>query len=188
MKPQRAPRQDSSDRPSQTPQRRFGLVRSITTARLARVTIDNATVSAHTTFPVTRGQRVPVRYDPEKRHWVIEDSGLIPITIVYVKSGDLSVGPLNIRIHSPRAFNIQNVTVAVNTAPDGADLIVDVNLNGVTIFTTQANRPTIADGATEDLVSAPDVIAVAFNDVIEVDVDQVGSSAAGADLVVQVRG
>lgn len=179
-------RQLSSDVPTQVPSIRMGRVRKIGSGNWVRVTIDNATVSAFSDGSVQRGQRVQVRFDPEKRYHVIDAP--IPITIVYVKSGVLVAGPLNIRIHSPRAFSIKNVTVAVNTAPTGATLIVDVNKNGTTIFTTQANRPTVAISGTEDLSSVPDETSVAFDDVLTVDIDQVGSSVAGADLVVQVRG
>lgn len=63
----------SSDRPTQYPTTRIGLVRTIVTANMYRVTIDNATITAHWagTEPKVRGQRVQVRYDPEKRYWTI---------------------------------------------------------------------------------------------------------------------
>ena len=71
------------------------------------------------------------------------------------------------------------------TAPTDADFIIDVHKNGTTMYTTQANRPTVA--ATEndsgDRV-APDVIAIAAGDIITVDVDQVGSTVAGSDLAI----
>lgn len=108
-------------------------------------------------------------------------------SVMFYAAGTLEVGTQPVRIHAPEAMTITNVTAAVNTAPTGASLIVDVNLNGTTIFTTQANRPTIAAAATEDLSSTPDVTNIAQNDVLTVDIDQVGSTVAGADLVVQVR-
>jgi hypothetical protein len=62
---------------------------------------------------------------------------------------------------------------------------VDVNKNGTTIFTTQANRPTIAIGANTAL-GTPDITALAQNDYLTFDVDQIGSTVAGANLTVQV--
>lgn len=174
----------SRDTPGLVPLIRMGSVRAVKSTGLVRVTIDNATITAHQDGSLTRGMRVQVRFDPEKRYHVAERAAP-QITIVYVKSGTLAAGALNIRIHSPKAFTIRNVTAAVKTAPAGDDLIVDVNLNGTTIFTTQANRPTILDGDTEDLSSVPDVTAVAFDDVLEVDIDV---PAGASDLVVQVRG
>lgn len=83
---------------------------------------------------------------------------------------------------------ILSVQAAVNTAPTGADLIVDVNKNGTTIYTTQANRPKILDGAKVSAVSTdPDVTTLAAGDVLTVDIDQIGSTVAGSDLVVAVR-
>jgi len=108
-------------------------------------------------------------------------------TLVFFVSGTLTVASASIRLHVPEAMTITNVTAAVNTAPTGASLIVDVNKNGTTIFSTQGNRPTIAATETEDTSSTPDVTALAQNDVVTIDVDQIGSTVAGADLVVQVR-
>jgi hypothetical protein len=65
-------------------------------------------------------------------------------------------------------------------------LIVDVNKAGTTIFTTQANRPTIAIGATDDDSGTPEVTALTEGDVVSIDIDQVGSTVAGADLTVEV--
>jgi hypothetical protein len=76
----------------------------------------------------------------------------------------------------------------VLTAPTGANLIVDVNKNGTTIFTTQANRPEITAGSKTATSGAPDVTSLSKNDAITIDVDQVGSTIAGADLSVMVRG
>lgn len=90
-------------------------------------------------------------------------------------------------IYFPDAATIQKISAYVRTAPTGADIIVDVNLNGTTIFTTQANRPTIVDGTNEDASAIPDVTAIAAGDVLEIDVDQIGSGTSGADLVVVIQ-
>ena len=91
------------------------------------------------------------------------------------------------RIHVPVAGTITNITATAGTAPVGSTLIVDVNKGGTTLFTTQGSRPTIADGGQDDTSSVPDVTSIAQNDILTVDVDQVGSGTAGSDLVVQVR-
>lgn len=88
-----------------------------------------------------------------------------------------------------KAFTIEEVFVEVLTAPTGATLIVDVEIGGVSIFAaTPANRPTIAIGAFTATSGAPDTTAAAKNAAITIDVDQIGSTIAGADLTVMVRG
>jgi hypothetical protein len=82
---------------------------------------------------------------------------------------------------------ILSVRAACAVAPVGASLICDVNKNGTTIFTTQANRPAIAAGSNASSAATPDVTSVAAGDYLTVDIDQVGSTTAGEDLVVTVR-
>jgi hypothetical protein len=93
---------------------------------------------------------------------------------------------LPVRMLAPWAGTITNVVASVYTAPTVSAIIVDINKNGTTIFTTQGNRPTIAAGTLDDLSSTPDVTAVVLNDVFTCDIDQVGVSP-GAGLVVQLR-
>lgn len=107
-----------------------------------------------------------------------------PIVFSYAGAATTGSGTLGYPIALPAT--IHGVLVTAGTAPTGASLILDVNKNGTTIFTTQANRPTIADGSTSSSLAIPDVTAVATNDKITVDIDQVGSSVAGSDLVVVI--
>lgn len=108
-------------------------------------------------------------------------------TFTFAVPGTLTVGSIAVRLHAPQAGTISNVTATVGTAPTGASIIVDVNKNGTTIFTTQGNRPTITAGNQDDLSSTPDVTSFVLNDVFTMDLDQVGSTIAGSDLIVQVR-
>lgn len=106
---------------------------------------------------------------------------------VFFRTGPLTVTTGVSRFKFPFAATIINVTAAVNTAPTGSDIILDVNKGGVTIFTTQANRPRILAGTFQETVDAvPDITAVANDEYLTVDVDQVGSSVAGSDLTVFV--
>jgi hypothetical protein len=85
-------------------------------------------------------------------------------------------------------MTLRSVRATVGTAPTGATLIIDLNKNGTTMFTTQGNRPTVAiSGNTSGKVTNADVTSIADGDYLTVDVDQVGSTVAGADLVVQVE-
>lgn len=101
--------------------------------------------------------------------------------------GTLTTG-IKDRWEAPFAGEIVNVVAVVGTAPTGATLIFDIEKDGVSIFTTQANRPTVPIGATESPVSArPDVYKFAAGDTIALGVDQIGSTVAGADADVTVQ-
>jgi len=115
------------------------------------------------------------------------DTSTIKTTLSFAVVGTLTTGTDKApTIVTPCALTIVKVKVVVKTAPTGAALIVDVNKNGTTIFTTQGGRPSIAIGDTTDDSDTPDVTALAETDKLTVDIDQVGSTIAGADLTVEV--
>ena len=86
---------------------------------------------------------------------------------------------------APLALTVQEVRLAVDVAPTGAALIVDILKNGTTMFSTVA-KPQIAAGATSGTSAAPDVTAIAVGDKITAEVTQIGSTNAGEDLSVTV--
>lgn len=100
--------------------------------------------------------------------------------------GTLVVGTGQARYYFYAAATVINVVTGAGTAPTGASLILDLNKNGTTMFTTQGNRPTIAASGFLDASSVPDVTSIAANDYLTVDVDQIGSTIAGADAVLTV--
>ena len=108
-------------------------------------------------------------------------------TFTFTAEGLLTTGAMNLRFYSPGAMTIAEVFIAVNTAPTGDSIIVDVNKNGTTIFTDQGKRPEIPDGDNTDTSDTPDVTSLAKNDYITSDIDQVGSTTSGLDLTVHVR-
>src|SRR3954463_12683655 len=103
------------------------------------------------------------------------------------------VGKLAVRVGALRypiaggTFTITTVAAMVGTAPTGATLILDVNVNGTTIFSTQGNRPTFAISATSATVSTFSTTSVTTGDYVTVDIDQVGSTLPGSDLVCVLR-
>jgi len=87
----------------------------------------------------------------------------------------------------PGPLTISKVKIYADTAPGGSSLVVDVNKNGTTIFTTQANRPTIPIGGHADDSGTPNITSLAEGDRLSVDVDQVGSTTpGGSDLLVTI--
>lgn len=99
----------------------------------------------------------------------------------------LYTGQIRIVNITGRTLTISAVAISCGTSPTGASIIVDINKNGTTIFTTQANRPAIAaSGHASGKVTNMDVTSLADGDYITIDVDQIGSTIAGSDLSVQV--
>ncbi len=91
-----------------------------------------------------------------------------------------------LRWYPGRAITITAVRASVGTAPVGASILIDVNKNGVTIFSTQSNRPTIPAAGVTDLADAINVPAMSAGEFLTVDIDQVGSTTPGSDLSVTI--
>ncbi len=108
------------------------------------------------------------------------------VSMLVLCAGALTAAANKARFTAPVTGSIVGVYISAITAPVGAAILVDLNKAGTTMFTTQANRPTIADGANDGTVKVPDVTAVAAGDVLTVDVDQVGSGTAGSNLTVSI--
>lgn len=106
--------------------------------------------------------------------------------ITFTIPGTLTTGAKNVRFYVEASRTISNVVASVSTAPTGASVIFDVNKNGTTIFTTQANRPTIAASGFYDGSSVPDVASLSAGDYLTIDVDQVGSTLPGDNAVIRV--
>ena len=109
--------------------------------------------------------------------------------LVFTSPGTLSVSTGASRFRFPFNATLLGVSAACNTAPTGFGVIVDVNLNGTTVFTDPDERPQIAIGLfdTDEANSTLGVVAVETGDYLTVDIDSVGSGVAGSDLTVIVR-
>jgi len=106
-------------------------------------------------------------------------------TIVGTLTTGTSLTPLLVMIGSQ---TVSKVYLNVKTAPTGADLIVDINKNGTSIWnTTQADRPKILAGATSGTQTSFDTTSFVEGDLITIDIDQVGSTVAGADLTITIK-
>ena len=113
----------------------------------------------------------------------------VPDVVVFSQAGNAAVGAGNGRWYNDSGVTktITGVRVNANPAPTGAALIVDVDRNGTTIYGTQANRPTIAIGGnTSGVNTGFTVTTVANGDYLTVDIDQVGSTATGGNVVAQI--
>jgi hypothetical protein len=107
-------------------------------------------------------------------------------TFSFTLAGMASPQVGNLRFYIEEASVIEVIRVSVGTPPAGQPLIVDVNKNGNTIFTSQASQPTIPAGGNTSTATPNDPV-LEVEDYLTIDIDQVGTDAAGSDLVVQVR-
>lgn len=113
--------------------------------------------------------------------------GKAPFTFTFTVTGTLTVGTGKARMPVHRPITIANIRANCGTAPTGAAILIDVNKNGTTLFTTQGNRTSIAVSGFADTASTPDVTTATTDDYITVDIDQIGSTIAGADLTVTIE-
>ena len=134
------------------------------------------------------GTTVSVFWDQSEDRWKFTDPPAGIAEPIIFSMDDVLVTKIGqARFYPPYDIIITDVRISVGTAPTGATIEVDVNKNGTTIFTTQSNRPIIATSGFFDLSGTPDITAyTADTDYISVDIDQVGSTIAGKDLVVTI--
>ena len=109
-------------------------------------------------------------------------------TFLFTVTGSLVTGTnLTPVIPVHRALVITRAYAVVKSAPTAADLIIDINKNGSTIWSTQGNRLIISATATTGSQTSFDTTALAADDALTLDIDQIGSTVAGADLTVTLR-
>jgi hypothetical protein len=102
---------------------------------------------------------------------------------------DLATGTAAVTFRMPHAMTLTGVRAGVTTAPTGATIIVDINEAGTTILSTKlsidATEKTSTTAATAPVISDS---ALADDAEITIDIDQVGSTIAGAGLKVWLIG
>lgn len=98
---------------------------------------------------------------------------------------DLTTGTAKITFRAPHAMELTEVRASVTTAPTGSNLNIDVNDSGTTIFSTilsiDASEKTSTTAATAAVISDS---SIADDAEITIDIDQIGSTVAGAGLKV----
>lgn len=102
----------------------------------------------------------------------------------------LTTGTAKLTFRMPFAMTLTGVRASVTTAPVGSTLVVDINEGGTSIMTTDklsidASEKTSTTAATAAAITDS---ALADDAEITIDIDQVGSSTAGAGLKVFLIG
>lgn len=104
----------------------------------------------------------------------------------YTMTGDLFVRPPSAPLPIPGGpYTIERVALAVGTAPLAGDVVVDVMVNGTSIY-TPATRPRVPDGQVRGVVGDPAITTVNEGDLLTVAVLAVGAAIPGADLTLVV--
>jgi hypothetical protein len=105
------------------------------------------------------------------------------------ETSDLATGTAVATFRMPYAFTLTGVRASVTTAPTGATLTVDINESGTSILSTKltidAGEKTSTTAATAAVISDS---ALADDAEITIDIDQIGSTVAGAGLKVYLIG
>jgi hypothetical protein len=115
-----------------------------------------------------------------------------PVTIGVACSDettDLATGTAVVTFRMPHAMTLTGVRAGVTTAPVGSTIIVDINEAGTTVLSTKlsidASEKTSTTAASAAVISDS---ALADDAEITIDIDQVGSTTAGAGLKVWLIG
>jgi hypothetical protein len=101
----------------------------------------------------------------------------------------LTTGTNKVQFRIPYAFTLTAVRASVNTAPTGATLTIDINESGTSILSTKITID--ISEKTSTTAATPPVIndtALADDSIIGIDIDQIGSTVAGAGLKVTLIG
>lgn len=109
------------------------------------------------------------------------------VVLVVPGSPSAAMAPATARVIMPVAGTIVAVKSTCRVAVSSGTYTFDLNKNGTTMYTTQANRPTrgAADGTGAKTHTLPDVTTFAAGDVLDVDVDAVGSGIQDFALFVE---
>lgn len=101
----------------------------------------------------------------------------------------LTTGTAKVTFRMPYAFTLSAVRASVTTAPTGATLTIDINEGGVSILSTKltidVSEKTSTTAATAAVISDA---SLADDAEITVDIDQIGSTVAGAGLKIALIG
>jgi phenylpyruvate tautomerase PptA (4-oxalocrotonate tautomerase family) len=103
----------------------------------------------------------------------------------------LFAGTAKVTFRAPVAFQLTSVSSSVTVAPTGSSLMVDINNEADSALSTKLSID--ATEKSSATAATPAVIDAAFRDFaqdaeITIDIDQIGSVAAGAGLKVVLRG
>jgi hypothetical protein len=88
----------------------------------------------------------------------------------------------------PFNCTIQEICGYIEVLPTGANVIIDANKNGTTVYTNQANRLTFGVGGGHFVTSTtPDVTSLSKNDLLTIDCDVKDSNDVASSYGIMIR-
>lgn len=145
------------------------------------------------TLTFVAGSGITITTDAATDSITITATGAAPTQCIPIACSDettaLTTGTAKVTFRMPYAFTLTAVRASVTTAPTGATLTVDINEGGVSILSTKltidASEKTSTTAATAAVISDT---SLADDAEITIDIDQIGSTIAGAGLKVYLIG
>jgi len=121
--------------------------------------------------------------------WVTPSAGGGDIAFAVSDETTALTTGLKLTFRMPYAMTLTGVRASLTTASVGSTVIADINVNGTSILSTKlsidANEKTSVTAATAPVISNTALIS---DDEITIDIDQIGSSTAGAGLKIYLLG
>lgn len=119
-------------------------------------------------------------------HDADDHSGLVHVLATFTELGELTEKTGTVEWPLPYDCTITEVKLRVSTAPTGQAIVVDVNVDGTTIDT--GTKPQIAASSQSGTDTTFTDASHLEDQVVSIDIDQIGSGTVGSDLVVVVMG
>lgn len=165
------------------------LLLTATASAVNEVTIANAATTNGPTISATGETNVDLILAASGTGIVKGADICIPIAISDETTA-LTTGTSKLTYYMPRAFTLTDIHACVTTAPTGATLIIDVNDGGTSIMTTNKLVIDVSENDTTTAATAPTLTdtAIAAGAALTFDIDQVGSTVAGAGAKVTLMG
>jgi hypothetical protein len=133
---------------------------------------------------VTQGNLIPYVLD------IAANKVVVISFAVGDESTDITTGAAKVTLRMPYAMTLTEVRASVTTAPVGSRIIMDVNLGGTSIFTTNLLSIDGGEKTSTTASGAANITTTALTDdgEITVDIDQIGSSTAGTGIKIYLIG
>jgi hypothetical protein len=159
---------------------------SVTKAVLLTGNQTIAGVKTFSSFPVTPSSDPTTDYQVATKKYVDDNAGAGG-KYQFIIPGNGVVGTDVAGTWFPaEAGTITGISLYADTAGATGASTFDVNLNGTTIYTTQGDRPSLADTATEDENTVPAVTSFAEGDKFTVDQDE-STTTPGQDFYIVIK-
>jgi hypothetical protein len=106
--------------------------------------------------------------------------------IVFARDYEVTITQGRQAYRFPFAATLVGVSACMGVPCTGSPTILDINVDGISIFTNQANRPQVPP-ITGDLPEITLNVPIVPGNRVTIDIDDIGSTLAGEDLSVFVR-